>query len=311
MRQLCHHGQVSVDTISTARRWSMLAIALSSTLFANVFINGVAFLIPTLHEPRARPRARRAALGDAQHRHGVHADRVGLCGGSRRRAPRARPRVRVDRGRRVRRGRGGVAHCSPASSCSSAEWPPPAATPPAVASSSAGSPRSAAVWPWASAKPRSHFGVGLGALVIPRLAQSHGIGTALLFPAIVCAVSAVVSAVGVLDPPRPPREQAPRRTSGQSIPGIVGVVAHPRGVGALGGAAGGGVDVHAGVADDRPRLVGRLGRSARHGCSSSGAVGRVAAGRWSDRGRIANASDPDDRGGRGRRRWACWRSPTS
>jgi MFS family permease len=54
------------------------------------------------------------------------------------------------------------------------------------------------------------LGVGLGALVIPRLAQSHGIGAALLFPAIVCAVSAVVSAVGVLDPPRPPREQAPQ-----------------------------------------------------------------------------------------------------
>jgi sugar phosphate permease len=35
--------------IGTARRWSMLAIALTATLFANVFINGAAFLIPTLH----------------------------------------------------------------------------------------------------------------------------------------------------------------------------------------------------------------------------------------------------------------------
>src|ERR1700719_4254128 len=43
---------VSADTISTARRWSMLAIALSSTMFANVFINGAAFLIPILHQGR-------------------------------------------------------------------------------------------------------------------------------------------------------------------------------------------------------------------------------------------------------------------
>lgn len=35
--------------IGTARRWSMLAIGLFATLFANVFINGVAFLIPTLN----------------------------------------------------------------------------------------------------------------------------------------------------------------------------------------------------------------------------------------------------------------------
>jgi sugar phosphate permease len=39
-------------SISTTRWWSMLAIALSSTMFANVFINGAAFLIPTLHERR-------------------------------------------------------------------------------------------------------------------------------------------------------------------------------------------------------------------------------------------------------------------
>ena len=39
-------------TIGTVRRWSMLVIALTATLFANVFINGAAFLIPTLHTER-------------------------------------------------------------------------------------------------------------------------------------------------------------------------------------------------------------------------------------------------------------------
>jgi hypothetical protein len=48
--------------ISTARRWSMLAIALTSTLFANVFINGAAFLIPTLHS-----------------RHGLQLAQAGWC----------------------------------------------------------------------------------------------------------------------------------------------------------------------------------------------------------------------------------------
>jgi sugar phosphate permease len=52
------------------------------------------------------------------------------------------------------------------------------------------------------------LGVGLGALVIPQLAEARGIAVALLFPAIVCAVAAVISAVGVVDPPRPPRAEA-------------------------------------------------------------------------------------------------------
>ena len=53
------------------------------------------------------------------------------------------------------------------------------------------------------------LGVGLGALVIPRVAESHGVGTALLFPAVVCVLSAVICAIGVLDPPRLPRAEAP------------------------------------------------------------------------------------------------------
>jgi hypothetical protein len=53
------------------------------------------------------------------------------------------------------------------------------------------------------------LGVGLGALVIPRLAASEGVSVALLFPAVICAASAVVCGLGVLDPPRPPRAEAP------------------------------------------------------------------------------------------------------
>jgi MFS family permease len=53
------------------------------------------------------------------------------------------------------------------------------------------------------------LGVAVGALVMPLLAESHGVSVALLFPAIVCAVSAVICGVGVLDPPRPARADAP------------------------------------------------------------------------------------------------------
>jgi MFS family permease len=49
-------------------------------------------------------------------------------------------------------------------------------------------------------------------LVIPRIAESHGVSGALLFPAVVCTVAAVVSGLGVLDPPRPPRAEAAAET---------------------------------------------------------------------------------------------------
>jgi sugar phosphate permease len=52
------------------------------------------------------------------------------------------------------------------------------------------------------------LGVGLGALVIPQLAEARGLTAALVFPAVACAAAAVISVVGVLDPPRPPRAEA-------------------------------------------------------------------------------------------------------
>ena len=57
-----HHGRMPTTTIGTVRRWSMLVIALTATTCANVFINGAAFLIPTLHAERGLDLARRAPL---------------------------------------------------------------------------------------------------------------------------------------------------------------------------------------------------------------------------------------------------------
>jgi MFS family permease len=52
------------------------------------------------------------------------------------------------------------------------------------------------------------LGVAVAALTIPQLAASGGIAAALVVPAALCAVSAVLCAVGIVDPPRPPRRVA-------------------------------------------------------------------------------------------------------
>src|SRR5215470_6960452 len=53
---------MSVESITTIRRWSMLVIALTATTCANVFINGAAFLIPTLHAERGLDLAQAGLL---------------------------------------------------------------------------------------------------------------------------------------------------------------------------------------------------------------------------------------------------------
>ncbi len=206
-----HDDYVGADTISTARRWSMLAIALSSTLFANVFINGAAFLIPTLHERRGLDLAQ-AGLVSAMPSIGMvftlfawgyAVDRLGerivLVLGSALTAVAAFAAAAVSSsliltGVFLLLGGMAAASSNSASGRLVVGWFPPER-------------RGLAMGIRQTAQP---LGVALGALVIPRLAHSHGIGAALLFPAIVCAASAVVSAVGVLDPPRPAREQAPQ-----------------------------------------------------------------------------------------------------
>lgn len=49
------------------------------------------------------------------------------------------------------------------------------------------------------------LGVAVAALTVPSLAASGGIPAALAVPAVLCGVSAVLCAVGIVDPPRPPR----------------------------------------------------------------------------------------------------------
>jgi sugar phosphate permease len=194
--------------LSTTRRWSMLAIALTPTMFANVFINGAAFLIPTLHSRHGLDLAQ-AGLVSSMPSFGMVAtliawgyvvDRIGerivLAIGSALTAAAAFAAAAMSSlvAISVFLFLGGMAAASSNSASGRlvVGWFP-------------ASQRGVAMGIRQMAQP---LGVALGALVIPRLAQSHDISVALLFPAAVCAASAVVCALGVIDPPRPPRHEA-------------------------------------------------------------------------------------------------------
>ena len=197
------------DRTDTLRRWSMLAIGLFATLCANVFINGVAFLIPTLHTEFGLDLAR-AGLISAMPAFGMVltliawgavVDRVG-----------ERAVLSVGSGLTAAAALG-------AALAPSLVWVAAFLFLGGMAAASSNSASGRLVVGWFAAEQRGlamgirqtaqPLGVGLGALVIPRLAQSYGVGPALLFPAAMCALAAAVCAVAVVDPPRDSREQAP------------------------------------------------------------------------------------------------------
>ncbi|HET7740629.1 MAG TPA: MFS transporter [Mycobacterium sp.] len=201
---------MTISSIGTARRWSMLVIALTSTTCANVFINGAAFLIPTLHADRGLDLAKAGLLSSMPSfglvitliAWGYLVDRFGerivLTVGSALTAAAAFAAASADSliavGAFLLLGGMAAASSNSASGRLVVGWFPP-------------EQRGLVMGIRQTATP---LGVGLGALVIPRLAESHGVTAALLFPAAVCALAAVMCALGVIDPPRPPRHEAPK-----------------------------------------------------------------------------------------------------
>ncbi|MDR3656767.1 MAG: MFS transporter [Mycobacterium sp.] len=200
---------MTTTSASAVRRWSMLVIALGSTMCASVFINGAAFLIPTLHGERGLDLSR-AGLVSAMPSFGMVltlivwgyiVDRVGerlvLAVGSLLTAlaafAAAWAHSLVAVGAFLLLGGMAAASSNSASGRLVVGWFPP-------------EQRGLVMGIRQTAQP---LGVGLGALVIPRLAESSGVSAALLFPAVACLVAAVVTALGVIDPPRPPRSTAP------------------------------------------------------------------------------------------------------
>jgi MFS family permease len=194
--------------ISTARRWSMLVIGLGATLFANVFINGAAFLIPTLHTERGLDLGSAGLISALPSlgmvvtliAWGYVVDRVGerfvLTVGSALTGAAAFAAATVSSltavGVFLFLGGMAAASSNSASGRLVVGWFPP-------------QQRGLVMGIRQTATP---LGVGLGALVIPVVAQDHGVSPALLFPAILCLVAALVCGVAVIDPPRPPRAEA-------------------------------------------------------------------------------------------------------
>jgi len=205
---------VETEPISTLRRWSLLSIALFATLFSNVFINGVAFLIPTLHRDFGLDLAL-AGLISAMPKFGMVptlipwgyvVDRAGerfvlWLGSALTAAAALAAAISIGNGSHSLVLMGGLLFLG------------------GMAAASSNSASGRLVVGWFPAEQRGlamgirqtaqPLGVGLGALVMPQLADSHGMGAALMFPAAVCALAAVVCAVAVIDPPRPPRAEAP------------------------------------------------------------------------------------------------------
>lgn len=187
----------------------MLVIALAATTSANVFINGAAFLIPTLHAERGLDLAA-AGLLSGMPSLGLVITLIAWG-------------YAVDRfGERIVLTVGSVLIAAAAFAAALSESLVAVGAFLLLGGMAAASSNSASgrlVVGWFPAEQRglamgirqtaTPLGVGLGALVIPRLAQSHGISGALLFPAVVCAVSALVCLIAVIDPPRPPRSEAP------------------------------------------------------------------------------------------------------
>jgi MFS family permease len=189
------------------RRWLIMGVSLVATSSSFLFINGIAFLIPALQSERDIELDEAGLLASMPSwgmvatliLWGVVLDRVGeravLAVGSALTAAAAYGAACADSmlstGLYLFLGGMAAASCNTAGGRLVSAWFPP-------------EQRGFAMGIRQTAQP---LGIALGALVIPELAE-RGLRPALMFPAIACAVGAVVSAVGILNPPRKPREKA-------------------------------------------------------------------------------------------------------
>ncbi len=190
------------------RRWLMLLVSMAAQVASALLANGVAFLIPTLHDGRGLSLATAGVLVAMPTlgfvltliAWGVVVDRVGerrvlaaglgLTAVFATAAALSGPYLLIG-GFLLLAGMS-AASTNAASGRVVVGWFPP-------------EQRGLAMGIRQMAQP---LGVGLAALVIPGVAADHGIGWALTIPAVAAAVMAVASALLVVDPPRPARSEA-------------------------------------------------------------------------------------------------------
>ncbi len=258
------------------------------------------------HRSWTRPGQGGSAVVDAELRHGGHPHRMGLRRRPGRRTHRAGTRLGTDRGRGVRGGIGALTgrrrRVSPSRrhGCSQQQL--------------GQRPVGGRLVPAAAARPGDGYpadGPAAGSRVgrlgdSPLGREPRCIGRAVVSRDRVCGRRRRVRG-GRERSATTAARRGRRARPGQPVPRLGDAVAHPRGVRASGRAAGRRVDVHAGVADDRPRLVGGIGGRAGHGfarCSAPPVGSRQDGGRTSWV-RGCGRSAPSR--WRPPFRWACWR----
>ncbi|MCV7408560.1 MFS transporter [Mycobacterium florentinum] len=193
--------------LSAGARWSIMIVSLWVTASSFLFINGIAFLIPSLEAKRAVPLTEASLLSSMPSwgmvvtliGWGYVLDHVGerlvltlgsaLTAAATYAAAAAHSMVLI--GAYLFLGGMAAASCNTAGARLVSAWFPP-------------HQRGLAMGIRQTAQP---LGIALGALVMPELAE-HGLRAGLMFPAFACTAAAVASAIGVVDPPRKPRQVA-------------------------------------------------------------------------------------------------------
>jgi MFS family permease len=193
--------------ISAGARWSIMIVSLSVTAISFLFINGIAFLIPSLEARRGIPLSE-ASLLSSMPSWGMVAtlvlwgyvldhvgERIVTTVGSALTAAAAYAAASVHSmvwvGVYLFLGGMAAASCNTAGGRLVSAWFPP-------------HQRGLAMGIRQTAQP---LGIALGALVIPEVAERHP-DRGLMFLAVACTVAAVASAIGILDPPRKSRTAA-------------------------------------------------------------------------------------------------------
>ncbi|SPM27847.1 MFS transporter [Mycobacterium terramassiliense] len=191
--------------LGAGARWSIMAISLGVTASSFLFINGVAFLIPSLQGRRGIPLTEAGLLASMPSwgmvvtlvLWGYVLDRVGerivLTAGSALTAAAAYAAASAHSllmvGVFLFMGGMAAASCNAAGGRLVSAWFP-------------ARQRGLAMGIRQTAQP---LGIGLGALIIPELSES-GPHRGLMFLALMCTLAAVASAIGIVDPPRRPRK---------------------------------------------------------------------------------------------------------
>ena len=200
-------GTTDERQLGAGARWSIMAVSLVATASSFLFINGVAFLIPSLQTARGIQLDEASLLSSMPSwgmvvtlvPWGYVLDHVGerivLTAGSALTAAAAYAAASAHSMVWVAvclfLGGMAAASCNTAGGRLVSAWFPPQR-------------RGLAMGIRQTAQP---LGIALGALVIPELAE-HGPRAGLRFMALATTVAAVASVIGIVDPPRKPREHA-------------------------------------------------------------------------------------------------------